>query len=82
MEALTKEVEARAALDDATAEAEDVRAMIIEGNAKVLTIESFPEWGGTVIEKEQENTKTEDIPSTSVPNLEIPAPQRKRRRSK
>ena len=38
--------------------------------------------GGTLIEEEQENAETEDIPSTSAVNLEIPAPQRKRRRSK
>ena len=82
MEALTAEVEARVALDVATAESKDVRAMIIEGNTEVLIIESSPEWGGTLIEEEHENAKIEDIPSTSAANLEIPAPQKKRRRSK
>ena len=74
MEALTTEVEAGVALDVATAEAKDVRAMIIEGNVEVLTIESSPEWGGDLIEEEQENIDIEDIPSTSAANMEIPAP--------
>ena len=82
MEALIAEDEAGAALDAATAEAEDVRAMITEGNMEVLTIESFLEWGGTLIEEEQENAEIEDFPSTSAANMEIPAPQRKRRKSK
>ena len=82
MEALTAEAETRAALDAAIAEAEDVRAMITKENIEVLTIESSPEWGGTLIEEEQENAEIEDIPSTSAANLEIPTPQRKRRRSK
>ena len=47
-----------------------------------MTIESSPEWGGTLIEEEQENAETEDIPSTSAANLEILAPHRKRRISK
>ena len=49
---------------------------------EVLTIESSPEWGGTLIKEEQENVEKEDIPSTSAANLEILAPQIKRRRSK
>ena len=49
MEALTTKAEARAALDSMIAKAEDVRAKIIEGNIDVLTIESSPEWGGTLI---------------------------------
>ena len=49
---------------------------------EVLTIESSPEWGGTLIEEEQENAETKDIPFTLAANLEIPAPRRKRRRSK
>ena len=52
MEALIVEAEIGAALDAVTAEAEDVRAMIIEGNTEVLTIESSPKWGGTLIEEE------------------------------
>ena len=56
--------------------------MLTEENTKVLTIESSPKWGGTLIEEEQENAETEDIPSTLATNLEIPAPRRKRRRSK
>ena len=82
MEALTAEDEAGVALDAAIAEVEDVRAMITEGNIEVLTIEPSPEWGGTLIEEEQENTEIEDIPSTSTTNLDIPAPRKKRRRSK
>ena len=42
--------------------------MIIEENTEVVTIESSPEWGGTLIEeehpKEQENVKIGDICST------------------
>ena len=52
VEALTAEVEAGAALDAVTAEAKDVRATITEGNIELLTIESSPEWGGTLIEEE------------------------------
>jgi len=80
--ALTAEVETGAALDAAIVEAKDVRAMITEENMEVLTIESSPEWGGTLIEEEQENVETEDIHSTSAANLEIRTPWRKRRRSK
>ena len=51
-----------------------------------MTIESSPKWGGTLIEEEhpeeQENAGTGDIPSTSAINMETPAPQRRRRRSK
>ena len=74
VEVLTTEAKVGAALDAATAEAEDVRSTTIKDNAAVLTIESSPEWGGTLIEEEQENAETEDIPSTSTANLEIPAP--------
>ena len=84
--ALTVEVEIRAALNAATVETEDVRAMITEENMEVVTIESSPEWGGTLIEEEhpeeQENVGIGDIPSTSTVNLETPAPWKKRRRSK
>ena len=48
----------------------------------MLIIESSPKWRGTLIEEEQKNVEIEDIPSTSAANMEIPAPQRKRRRSK
>ena len=82
MKALTAKVEGRATLDAITTKSEDLRATITEGNTEVLTIESFPQWGGTLIEEEQENTEIEDIPSTSSANLEIPAPRKKRRRSK
>ena len=74
MEALTAEAEAGVALDAATDEAEDVRATITEGNREVLTIESSPEWGGTLIEEEKKDAEIEDIPSTSAANLEILAP--------
>ena len=57
MEALTAEVETGAALDAAIVEAEDVRAMITEENVEVLTIESSPEWGGTLIEEEKEDAE-------------------------
>ena len=81
---LTAEGETRAALDAATVEPKDDRAMIIEENTEVVTIESSPEWRVTLIEEEhpeeQENDGTGDIPSTSLVNLETPAPQRKRRR--
>ena len=50
--ALTIECETGAALDAATVETEDVRAMITEENMEVLTIESYPELGGTLIEEE------------------------------
>ena len=86
MAALTAEAETRAALDVAIVETEDVIAMITKENMEVLTIESSPERGGTLIEEEhpeeQENVGTGDIPSTSSVNLETLAPQRKRRRSK
>ena len=49
---LTEEAKARETLDVWIAEAEDVRATIIEGNIEVLTIESSVEWGGTLIEEE------------------------------
>ena len=84
--ALTAEVETGEPLDAATVETEDVRAMITEENTEVVTVESSPEWRGTLIEEEhleeQENVETEDIPCTSLVNLETPAPRRKRRRSK
>ena len=69
-----------------TIEPEDDRAMDIEENTNMVTIESSPEWGGTLIEEEhpeeQENYRTRNIPSTSAMNPETPAPQRKRKRSK
>ena len=52
MEALTAEVEAGVALDVVIFKTEDVRAMIIEENMEVLTIDSSHEWGGTLIEEE------------------------------
>ena len=82
MEALTVEADAGATLDATIAECKDVRAMIIEGNIEVLTIEYSLEWGGTLIEEEQKKTEIEDIPSTSATNMEIPTPLKKRRRSK
>ena len=75
---LTTEVETGAALDATTVETKDVKAMRTEENTEVVTIESSPEWGGTLIEEEhpeeQENVGTRDIPSTSATNLENPAP--------
>ena len=52
MESLTVEAKTGAALDAATAKAKDVRAITIEENMEVLTIESSPKWGGTLIEEE------------------------------
>ena len=84
--ALTVEGETGVVLDVATVEPKDDRAMATEENTKMVTIESSHEWGGTLLEEEhpeeQENAGTGDIPSTSAINLETPAPQRKRRRSK
>ena len=50
--ALTAEGETGAALDATTVETEDDRAMIIEENTEVVTVESPPEWRGTLIEEE------------------------------
>ena len=62
MAALTAEDEIGAALNAVTVETEDVRAMITEENTEVLTIESSPKWGGTLIEEEQENVKKRGYP--------------------
>ena len=50
--ALTAEGEIGAALDAATIEPEDDRAMETKENTELVTIESSPEWGGTLIEEE------------------------------
>ena len=50
--ALTAEVETGAELDAVIVETKDVRAMITEENIEMVTIESSPEWGGTMIEEE------------------------------
>ena len=77
--ALTTKGETGAALDVVTIEPEDDRAMATEENTKLVTIESSPEWGGTLIEEEhpeeQENAGIGNIPSTSAVNPETPAPQ-------
>ena len=69
---LTTVGEIEAALDAIKIEAEDDRAIEMEGNIELVTIESSPEWGGTLIEeehlKEQENVGTRNIPSTSAMN--------------
>jgi len=66
--ALTAEGEIGAALNAATIEPEGDRAIEMEGNIELVTIESSPEWGGTLIEEEQpeeqENAGTGNIPST------------------
>ena len=84
--ALTTEGEIQAALDATTIDPEDDRDMATEENIELVTIESSPEWGGTLIEEEhpeeQENAGTGNIPSALAVNPENPAPQRKRRRSK
>ena len=84
--ALTVEGETEATLDATIIEPEDDRAMEMEENTELVTIESSPEWGGTLIEEEhpeeQENAGTGNIPSTSAVNPETLAPQRKRKRSK
>ena len=83
---LTEEGEIGVALDAATVEPEDDKAMAIEENTEMVTIESSPKWGGTLIEeehpRERENDRTGNIPSTSAMNPENPTPQRKRKRSK
>ena len=74
------EVEARVALDAAIVEAEAMGAIIIEENTEVLTIESSPEWRGTLIEEEtkmveeREYTETCNIPSMSTVGLETLVP--------
>ena len=79
--ALIAEGEIGAALNAATIEPEGDRAMETEENINMVTIESSPEWGGTLIEEEQpeeqENARTGDIPLTSAVNPDIPAPQKK-----
>ena len=75
--ALTTEGEIGAALNAATIEPEGDRAMAIEENIELVTIESSPEWrGGTLIEEEQPEEQ-ENIPSTSAVNPDVPAPQKK-----
>ena len=49
--ALTAEGEIGAALNAATIEPEGDRAIAMEGNIELVTIESSLEWGGTLIEK-------------------------------
>ena len=51
LEASAAEAETGAALDAATVEAEAVGAIMTEGDAEILTIESSPEWGGNLIEE-------------------------------
>ena len=48
------EAEAGAALDSVTVEVEGVGDMMTKGDVEVLTIESSPEWMGTLIEEETE----------------------------
>ena len=50
--AVIVEGETRATLDATAVEPEDDRAMITEENTEVVTIESSPEWGGTLIGKD------------------------------
>ena len=50
--ALTTEGEIGAALDAVTIEPENDRAMATKENTELVTIESSPEWGGTLIEEE------------------------------
>ena len=47
--ALTAEGETGAALDAATIEPEDDKAMATEENIDMVIIKSSPEWGGTLI---------------------------------
>ena len=65
---LIAEGEIGAALNAATIEPKGDRAIAMEGNIELVTIESSPEWGGTFIEEEQleeqENYGTGNIPST------------------
>ena len=50
--ALAAEGEIGAALNAPTIEPKGDRAMAIEENIDLVTIESSPEWGGTLIEEE------------------------------
>ena len=50
--ALTTEGEIGIALDATTIEPENDRAMEMDENIELVTIESSPEWGGTLIEEE------------------------------
>ena len=50
--ALTVEGETGVALDAVTVEPKDDRAFAIEDKIEMVTIESSPEWGGTLIEEE------------------------------
>ena len=81
----TAEGEIGTSLDAAKIEPEDDKSMEIEENIELVTIESSPEGGGTLIEEEQpekqENAGTGNIPSTSAMNPETLAPQIKRKRS-
>ena len=80
VEAPTAEDENGVALYVATVEFEFVRAIRTEGDTDILTIESSPEWGGTLIEEsiEMEETRgvTEegDVPSISAIELETLVP--------
>ena len=75
-------------MDVAKVEDEVVGDISIEGYAKILTIQSYPKWGETLIEEEIDMVETRgvteegDVPSTLVADLETPVPRRKRRRSK
>ena len=61
VEAPTAEAETGAALNVATIEDEVVGDIMIEGYANILTIESSPEWGGTLIEEEIEMAETREL---------------------
>ena len=80
MEAATAKDETGAALDVATVEAEALGDIMKEGDVEILTIESSPEWGGTLIEEEngmeeaRKSTEKGNVPSTSATELEILVP--------
>ena len=82
------EAKAGAALDVATVEAETVGVVMKEEKTEVLTIESSPEWRGTLIEEEtemveeREDAEIGNIPPMSTARLETLVPRSKRRRSR
>ena len=72
VEALATEARTRVALNATTIEVEGVGAIMTEDDAEILTIESSPKWGGTLIEEEnwmeeaRKSTEKGNVPSTSA----------------
>ena len=66
VEALAIEAETQVALNAATGEDEVVGDIMIEGDANILTIESSPEWGGTLIEEEIEMAEIRGVTQETI----------------